>query len=363
MAARSDIFGIKKIAPLVLMIILLIVVLVREEAKNAKQPQPNTPSTSPANPGEYLFCTWNVENLFDDVDDKRNSIDEPYDNWLARQPNDLNLKLKHLSEALLKMNGGKGPDILCAIEVESKRAAQLLADALNSSLPADAAKYETVVLEEISAGRHIAPAIITRLPLSKNGNPRNFPPHRVLRVTLAAGDADLVVFATHWTSRLSDKEGVKRAKYANLVYGKANEIFHSNPAADILVCGDFNDEPDDPAVSDRLKANGDFAAVRDAKELRFFNLMAGKDPRQYGTIYYKSKPSIYDQICVSPGLLDDRGWSCEINSIQTFTDGLIRPGATRRQPWRFGNERNTMARGYSDHFPVIVKLRVNPPAP
>ena len=85
--------------------------------------------------------------------------------------------------------------------------------------------------------------------------------------------------------------------------------------------------------------------------------MAGKDPNQFGTHYY-SKPLIYDHICVSPGLLDAAGWTCDVTSIQTVTEGMIKSGAKRRQPWRFGNEKDTIARGYSDHFPVVVKLKV-----
>jgi hypothetical protein len=64
---------------------------------------------------------------------------------------------------------------------------------------------------------------------------------------------------------------------------------------------------------------------------------------------------------VSPGLLDAAGWSCEPDSVQTVTDGLIRPGATKRQPWRFGNRKDDAHRGTSDHFPVTVRLKVNAP--
>lgn len=356
MAARSPFSDVKTLTAVILLIVLVIVVLVREAGKTDRPTTANGPA---AGPGEYLFCTWNVENLFDDVDDKRNSTDEPYDNWMAGHPEDLQLKLKHLSEALLKMNGGKGPDILCAVEVESKRAAQLLADALNQALPEGAAKYQTVVMEEISAGRHIGPALIARLPLSAKGKPRVFSPQRVLRVSLEANGAELVVFATHWTSRMSDAKGDKRAKYADLVYGRANEVYHSDSKADIIVCGDFNDTPEDAAVRNNLRAGSDLNTVRDAMELRFLDLMAGKDPKKFSTHYYKSDALIYDHICISPGLLDDRGWSCDVNSIQTITEGLIRPGASRRQPWRFGNEKDKMARGYSDHFPVVVKLKAN----
>src|SRR5687768_3738614 len=116
-------------------------------------------------PGEYLFCFWNVENLFDDQFDNRlRPGDKEHDPWHARSPEILQQKLARLSEALLKMNGGKGPDILAICEVESVRAAELLKDALNAKL-ADPSKYKHVLMKEVDGGRHIAPAIITRLPV------------------------------------------------------------------------------------------------------------------------------------------------------------------------------------------------------
>ena len=85
--------------------------------------------------------------------------------------------------------------------------------------------------------------------------------------------------------------------------------------------------------------------------------LAGKDPKDYGT-HWHIKPLIYDHICISPGLLDNEGWSCDPASIHTVTEGLIAPGAKHRQPWRFGNQKDTHTRGYSDHFPVTVRLTV-----
>jgi endonuclease/exonuclease/phosphatase family metal-dependent hydrolase len=326
-----------------------------------RQRESNTPTTPAAGPGEYLFCIWNLENFFDDQRDSRNQIDEEYDRWFAENPDVLHLKLSHLSETLVKMNGGNGPDILVAEEVESKRAAELLADALNKALPQGAAPYTTVVMMEISAGRHIAPAIISRLPVSSEHKPRILSPQRILIADLVAGGHELTIFATHWTSRRTDEKGSKRDKYADLVYGRANEIYHRNSKADIVVCGDFNDTPDDEAVQNDLHANADVSGVRTAKELRFLDLMAGKNASEFGTIYYGGKPLIYDHICISPGLLDNEGWSCDVESIHTVTEGLMKPGTRHREPWRFGDPKHSGERGFSDHFPVTVKMRVNNP--
>src|SRR4051812_38317903 len=83
-------------------------------------PEP-TPLPDPADgkAGEYFFCFWNVENLFDDQDDGRTKRgDSTYDGYFAREPEALAAKLKNLATVLAKMNGGQGPDILCLAEVE-----------------------------------------------------------------------------------------------------------------------------------------------------------------------------------------------------------------------------------------------------
>ncbi len=77
--------------------------------------------------GRYLFCFWNVENLFDDQEDpQREGVDRELDRWYSANPTVLRQKLNNLSEALLRLNGGIGPDILAMVEVEGLRAADLL---------------------------------------------------------------------------------------------------------------------------------------------------------------------------------------------------------------------------------------------
>jgi endonuclease/exonuclease/phosphatase family metal-dependent hydrolase len=314
------------------------------------------PAATTAQPGEYLFCFWNTENFFDDQQDKRNHVDEEYDNWFARHPDDFRLKVTHLADILLQMNDGKGPDILAIVEVETIRAAEALRAELNGRLPAGAAPYGEVQMKEVSGGRHIAPALLGRVPAA--GSPQlHGKGLRILEAHVTAANHDLEIVATHWTSQLTDKTGHGREHYAKEIYGEYTRRFRSDPGVDLLVCGDFNTEPSDEAVVQHLHAGADIDAVRIAHEPLLLDLFAGKNPANFGTHYY-NKPLIYDQICVSSGLLDEKGWTCLTDTAQTWTQGMIRPGSTRRQPWRFGNERDSGGRGYSDHFPVTVKLKV-----
>lgn len=346
--------------PVVLVIaVALIFVFLQRRNKDQnpdKTPNPKGPPPVAAGPGEYLFCFWNVENLFDDVDDKRLKVDEPYDNWFAHDPQALALKLNHLTEALLKLNDGRGPDILAVCEVESQRAAEMLRDALNEALPKDAIPYGEVAFKEVKQGRHIAPAVITRLPITGS---RGFAPRRVLLVNIEVADRTLTVVASHWTSQLTDTDGEGRDKYADLIHNQYRDIWHSDKKVDLLVCGDFNTTPDDPSVTDNLNATGDRKKVLAGGDPPpLYDLMAGKDPEAYGSHRYSGKMLLYDHICVSPGLLDDEGWTADPDSVRTINT-LVRPGSRVKQPWRFGNEKDTSSgRGYSDHFPVTLKLKV-----
>lgn len=318
-------------------------------------------SEKPVEPGEYLFCFWNLENLFDDHFDGRTGPgDKEHDPWHANNPEILKLKLDHLSEAIMKLNGGRGPDILAFCEVESVRAAELLKDALNQRLPDPADKYQYVLMKNIAGGRHIAPGIITRLPVEADRTKTHGSRLRIVEGHLLAGDRELILFVSHWTSRVKDSGEAGRSSYADKIYGAANAIFKANPKADILICGDFNDNPDDTAVIENLHATGDINKVRgSAESLMLFNLMADKDPSKFGTHYY-SGWHIFDQIVVSPGMLDNDGWSCVVESVETIRT-LTKPGDRIGRPWRFGSEKEKGTRGYSDHFPVTVKLKVHAP--
>ena len=322
------------------------------------------PSSAPESTGPktVVFCLWNMENLFDDQDDRRRYPDEEYDSWFVKDPRARARKYERLTEALLRFNSGHGPDIIVGNEIESRRAADLLKESLNSRLPAEAARYEYVAMEEIDAGRHIAPAVISRYPVkdSKRLGKRQ----RILEVVVTANGHDLRVVASHWTSQLSDKggeEGRGRSGYAHVIYDEYRDAIRDNPKVDFLVCGDFNDSPDADSVANQLHVTGDAsAATPTADPPRLFGLLAGKSPSEYGTHFYK-KPLIYDQIAISPGLFDDSGWGYIPNSVTVPTTGLMRQGSSGRRPWRFGSRTDdALGRGYSDHFPVLATLKVAP---
>jgi len=347
--------GNNKVVAFVVMLALIAaaVWLVRSD-QEAPAPAPPPVAQAPATEEGYLFCTWNVENLFDDRDDPHNHDED--EDWFGRNPAMVHEKVRLLADALVQQNDGKGPDILAVVEVENRRAVELLREALNGRLPSEW-RYEGVVHHDNITGRRIEPAILTRLRVQE-GRTKSFGIRRILEAHLEAQGAPLVVLVSHWTSRLrGDSEG-KREAYADALYDRVLELTSTDPAADIVLSGDFNDEPDDPSLRDHLHTTGDLAEVReDAVPLRLLDLTERLDRETDGTYFQNGRWEILDHIVVSPGLLDPQGWLVVPESIRTQNPPELRFGRNQR-PWRFGSPKNDNPRGPSDHFALTVRLRV-----
>ena len=345
------------------LVALLLVVWLSQPTRGPRDvPTPHKPDEEKpdATAGSYLFCFWNLENLFDDVDDKRKSKGDPeYDHFFGHDPDALKYKLAHLADVLIPLNDGRGPDLLGVCEVESERAARLLADTLNKRLGKEA---YAVVFKQSGSGRHISPALLTKLPVVGDRTDVWGNRQRILKTVVRVNGHDLMVVVSHWTSRLTDKEGKGRKHYADAIYGQYKAAFlaarREGKDLDFLLCGDFNDNPDDVSVAEHLHATGDLARVKAKDEPLLFDLMAKPYADGRSSIDGPRKKNfIFDHLCVSPGMFDDVGWSCDPGSATIVTSFANNKG----MPNRFGgpnDKRPFSARGASDHFPVSVKLLV-----
>jgi len=348
-------------AKVAVLVLALVAGVVWAYVSYSRRPDPGPPL--PPGAKSVVLCVWNMENLFDDRDDRRRpGVDEDYDNWFAQDPASRNAKYSKLAGWLLKQNNGIGPDIIVGNEIESLRAAELLQQELNAGLPADAPRYNHVAMDEFDGGRHIAPCVISRYPLS--GTRRLGSRFRILEVRVTANGHEMTLVASHWTSQVTQKADEReggRYNYAAVILDSYAVAVRSNPKLDYLVCGDFNDTPDSDVVANALRLTADRALVTPAADPpRLFGPLSAKDPAQFATVNY-GKPEIFDHVGLSPGMLDDEGWGYVADSVQVPTDGLIRQGTRVRRPWRFGSPRDdAVGRGYADHFPVVVTLKVAP---
>jgi endonuclease/exonuclease/phosphatase family metal-dependent hydrolase len=330
----------------------------------SKQSPP--PIVGTGEPGTVMLCAWNVENFYDDKDDA--NIRDDMEDWFGSDSAAFRLKVDRLAEGLLKMNNGIGPDIACLCEVESERCFESLRDALNAKLEAAGLgdrKYNHILFKGDNTGRHFAPGILTRIGVTadrtrKLGSRFN---GRIVEGHLHTNGHELIVITAHWTSRVSDEkdDGRRRLSYANDCYGRVKAILHENPDADIIVCGDLNDQFENASIRDGLRATGDRQTVIDSSnEPRLLAAFASWKGEPPGTIRHERQWFVFDHICMTRGLLDDRGWSAEPKHASVFA-----PDAFRRkfrdggyEPFRFGNRHAKGERGYADHFPVIIQLSV-----
>lgn len=322
------------------------------------------PLAGDGQPATFLVCSWNVENFYDDQDDPKLRDDK--EDFFAANPDAFRQKVEHLARGLLLMNDGIGPDVAALCEVESERCMVALKEALNAKLVAAGQgdrQYTSVLFKGDNMGRRFAPGILTRIAATadrtrKLGKRVN---GRIIEGHLHHNGHELVVIAAHWTSRVTDEEGVgnRRADYAEDIYGRVKAILRENPDADVLVCGDFNDEFTDPSMQKELHATDEPDLVRNATDdprlLALFAHWKGDPP---GTIFGRGEWSVFDHICVTRGLLDDRGWTCRPDTARVFAPPELRRKGKRGEPFAFGRPERDGSRGYSDHFPVTVQLSV-----
>ncbi len=312
------------------------------------------------------FVFWNVENFFDDQLNHHNgTADAPYDRMFSQNSELFQVKLDHLAQVLLHENEGLGPDMLGLAEVETgSRSVEALRDRLNKSLPPQATKYQHIQQKDPEGGRAIMTAVLSRIPLTGFRTQLWGKRLRILKTEVAnplgRNKAPLILVVSHWTSRVSDKEGSGRAKYADQIQGQVRAILLANPAADLMVCGDFNDDPHEPSVRDHLKAlpSSQELLSQNPQMGSLFNLFGSFRHGQPGTHYYSGSWYQFDQIAVSPGMLDQKGWGVvpESQHILRYPPNLNKKG----HPLAFGSEKHKGARGVSDHLPVGVKLRILP---
>lgn len=330
----------------------------------------DAPAPTPPTAGDYLFCFWNTENFFDNKDNGwRNEPDKDFDRWFAGDKALFDQKVKNLTEVLAALNDGKGPDILALAEVETEStAAETLMESLNKAIKSGT-PYRHILMKNPHGGRNIATAIVTRLPVVADRTQLLGKRQRMLEGHIEVDSRDLTVLATHWTSRVSDKEGEGRDKYADRIYGRCRAMHKANPDVSLLICGDFNDNPDDDSVTKNLHATGDMDRVKanDDPPLLydvFANLWSEKKGQGVGSHFYRGKAFLFDQIVVSPGMVNGRGgWQCLVETATIVKHRFVVPrGRNKGHPLAFGNEKEKVPlseRGVSDHLPVMVRLKLH----
>lgn len=311
---------------------------------------------------QIYVAFWNVENLFDTDDDPEVALDEEFSPSGAKQWTEerLERKLRNLARVIARMNREKGPDILALAEVENRKVVERLVAVLHE-LP----RTYRIVHKDSAGSRGIDCAIVydsKRLELIGE----RF--HRVERTEQPTRDIveahfsvsrgeQLLVFVNHWPSRAHDEQD--RIRVARVLRDRMDQLLSDDPQADVLVMGDFNDFPDQPAMRETLRSVEFREEATDGRLLNTMWPIFHSGNR--GTYVYLDKWETIDQILVSPGLLDGRGLQWQSGSSDTFIgapDQLFDPpGPGIPRPNRTYSGDVYHGSGYSDHLPIKAQLK------
>ena len=296
---------------------------------------------------EHLsIAFWNIENLFDIVDDPNKNDDEFSIGGRKNVTSEIyDLKIKHSAEVLLDLNA----DILGLCEVENLSVLQDLNrsfakrdyDIIHYDSP-DERGIDNVLLYDKSRFK-----VLNSRPIRNNLN--NKDKTRDILYVLGQFQSDtLHIFVNHWPSNYGGVEQSipKRAATANLIKNEIKKIQSKNAYAEIVLLGDFNEDPDD-------------ANVRSLEEVGLKSLMKpmiGKP--NVGTYVYRGKDYFYDQIIINNGLNDNKNLTVVKNSVYILDLPKYRQqeGKYKHYPFRFWAGSRLLG-GYSDHLAVKFLIK------
>jgi len=296
---------------------------------------------------------YNVENLFDTTDDPEINDEEYLPNgkkqWTPERYQD---KLSKLAKVLATM--AKGADIIGLSEVENR---QVIQDLINTP-QLKRLGYE-IVHQNSPDKRGIDVALIYKKNKFKviNTNWLVYPEEGyftrdiLLCTGIYYGDT-LTVGVNHWPSRRSGPE--KRNQAGALLRKAVDSLLAKSPKSNIILVGDFNDDPRNASVKKELGASD---KAKKMEEGALYNTSAPLFKQGFGSLSYKQAWNMFDQVIISQGLMDDEGIKYKSETFSVFGPGWMRQtkGQYAGSPFRSFSYDKYIG-GYSDHFPVYILI-------
>ena len=178
-----------------------------------------------------------------------------------------------------------------------------------------------------------------------NTLPEGGPTRDILYVQGEYKGHTLHIYVNHWPSNYGGKKKAipKRRATARLLVNEVAEKLSNEPDAEILLIGDFNEEPTDDNV----------------RTLKSVNMTSMMEPLmgqpQVGTYVYRGKDNFLDQIIISTGLQDEQGLTAGQVAILDKPKYRQQEGKYAHYPFRFWAG-NKLLGGYSDHLAVYVEI-------
>lgn len=313
---------------------------------------------------DVIIASWNIENLFDDIDDPKNDGDNEFtpSSWRRWTTDRYRLKLTNCAEVISMMQ----PDVMVIAEVENRHVLEDLCEVLdkvyNYPMP-------NIIHKDSTDARGIEVAMISRLKPTRT---TWIKPGTGLRDTVAAdfsvGGKKFTVLGNHWKSRFGDKKQADATRSFMASKARAHwlHLLDEDPAAAVIMTGDFNDDVDDevPLMSGGFSTNR-LEVIQEGRKL--YSLSSALPVEKRRTYFYSQTKTwnSYDQMNVSRGLLKEgepaSAWYTSPEFFLVFaTEKQIQkdfygaPYPFRRVGTKGGQK---ILNGYSDHFPILLTIK------
>lgn len=305
-----------------------------------------------------LFSFYNVENLFLPDPEPRHKLDPTISglrNWNERKYKNKLYKIAHVFQ-LIKDENGTLPFIIGLSEVSGK---QVLEDLIqmqpfNSEYgivhynSRDERKVDVAMLYDKNKVEIIDSEAITFFFENETQNIENYDTTRdVLYSVLKYKEEIINVFIAHLPSkREKDINRPKRIFILNEIQRRILDLINADE--NVILCGDFNENPDDENLVKILYDN----SYEKVLENPFQQLFSTGN---YSTFHYKSG-LLFDQIILSESFFkEDRMLSFQSAGIFKPVKISCRDKNFEGRPFRTYAGTRYLG-GYSDHFPVYVTL-------
>ncbi|WP_353777472.1 endonuclease/exonuclease/phosphatase family protein [Winogradskyella sp. 3972H.M.0a.05] len=311
------------------------------------------------NDEKLTVAFYNLENLFDTIDDKHTNDNDflptSRKRWTQKR---YDRKLYKLGTAISKighLQTDKLPVIVGLAEVENRQVIEdLLATKDLEGTNYGIVHYDSADERGIDVGLiynedyfSVESSETFSVYLEDDDGSRDYT-RDILLVSGQLLNEKVHVIVNHWSSRRDGKDETshKRMAAAKEVVEAIVQLRNSEEDPKIIVMGDFNDNPDNESIK-YLVTNGNL-----------FNPMDTVWSYDKGSQNHDFKWNLFDQILVSANFLNADVEQLRFSEADVFNEKFLTQykGKYKGQPFRTFVGKKYKG-GYSDHFPVYIILK------
>lgn len=292
--------------------------------------------------GELTIACWNVENLFDEYREERAPDATVYRKEV------LNEKLAKDARVIKEL----AADIVGLVEVENRH---VLRNLCTEHLRDQGYKYFELIEERDPRG--IDGAIISKIPFLSRSFPVEEFPRGIFTARFMVGGEPLYVLVNHWKSRIGGGADQRKRCADEVLRIIRDELpkYEGKPVA-ALIMGDFNDEDHDESVK-TLETGGLVNTLKAFPQAERWTLPYHN--RQMGKVLYQG----FDHCFITPNLSNGMAVQWLESKVARFPF-MLRKRTIDGQQYDWPDDDYGDHIGYSDHLPVVARLKVpdSPPS-